>query len=115
MQRYKILVSGDYKNYSKGAGVYLGHSAISLTHGDIFEFPEDYATPLVKSGLIEVCEPKNIAPPEPPVPVEINATDAAIELAQENGIDLSLVTGSGSGGRILKSDVVDIMEANHAS
>jgi pyruvate/2-oxoglutarate dehydrogenase complex dihydrolipoamide acyltransferase (E2) component len=33
------------------------------------------------------------------------ATDSAVELAAEYGIDLATVTGSGADGRILKGDV----------
>ena len=36
---------------------------------------------------------------------ELNATDAAIKLAEEQGIDLAEVSGSGADGRILKSDI----------
>jgi pyruvate/2-oxoglutarate dehydrogenase complex dihydrolipoamide acyltransferase (E2) component len=35
----------------------------------------------------------------------VNATDAAVELAHERGIDLAEIEGSGADGRILKSDV----------
>lgn len=35
----------------------------------------------------------------------IDATDSARELAEEHGIDLSSVSGSGEGGRIVKADV----------
>lgn len=35
----------------------------------------------------------------------VNATDAAIKYAQENGIDLSTVTGTGTGGKITLGDV----------
>lgn len=40
-----------------------------------------------------------------PLTVEIDATPAAIKLAAQNGIDLTTVTGSGTDGRILKSDI----------
>jgi len=36
---------------------------------------------------------------------KVNATDSAIALAKQHNIDLSEVEGSGSEGRILKSDV----------
>ena len=36
---------------------------------------------------------------------EPEATDAAVELAREHGIDLPSVEGSGKGGKILKKDI----------
>lgn len=36
---------------------------------------------------------------------DINATEAAVELAKAEGVDLSAVVGTGAEGRILKSDV----------
>ena len=39
------------------------------------------------------------------VEVEITVTEAALALSEEYGIDLADVEGTGSGGRILKSDV----------
>jgi pyruvate dehydrogenase E2 component (dihydrolipoamide acetyltransferase) len=42
---------------------------------------------------------------------EIDATGAAIALAVKHGIDLATVKGSGDNGRILKKDIVDIIEA----
>ena len=37
--------------------------------------------------------------------VSIDVTEAARELADEHGVDLALVAGSGEAGRIVKSDV----------
>lgn len=37
--------------------------------------------------------------------LEVDATEAAVRLAAENGVDLSTVTGTGSGGRITQADV----------
>lgn len=49
--------------------------------------------------------------PEPDVPESVNATDAAVELAAEHGIDMADVEGTGEDGRILKSDVEAAVEA----
>ena len=46
---------------------------------------------------------------EPPGEV-FNATDAAVALADKHGINLAGVTGSGAGGRILKSDIERLVE-----
>jgi len=43
--------------------------------------------------------------PEVEAGVEISSTDSARELADEAGIDLAMLAGSGKEGRILKSDV----------
>ena len=56
-------------------------------------------------------------PTDPPAdsttadPVTIDATEAALALAAEHDLDLSLVTGSGEDGRILKGDVATYLEA----
>jgi len=63
------------------------------------ELPEGLFERMVADGtVIEVPDP---APPPP----AIDATEAAVKLAGELGIDLADVSGSGEGGRILVSDV----------
>jgi pyruvate/2-oxoglutarate dehydrogenase complex dihydrolipoamide acyltransferase (E2) component len=47
--------------------------------------------------------------PEPEAEV-IDATASAIKLAAEHGIDLASVQGTGSGGRIIKSDIDKLIE-----
>jgi len=42
-------------------------------------------------------------------PLEVNATATAIELAEQHGIDLSTIEGSGAGGRITKKDVTNLI------
>ncbi len=52
------------------------------------------------------AEPAKKAPAAKPAePVAIEATDSARALAEENGIDLATLEGTGKEGRILKSDV----------
>lgn len=41
--------------------------------------------------------------------VEYNATDSAIKLAEENGVDIFRLTGSGSGGKVVNQDVEDVI------
>lgn len=58
-------------------------------------------------------EPAEKAPPkeeaaavaEAPAAEEVDITDAARELAEEHGIDLAAIEGTGKDGRILKGDV----------
>lgn len=41
---------------------------------------------------------------------ELDATDTAVELAEEHGVDLTKVEGTGADGRILKSDVEAVIQ-----
>ena len=74
--------------------------------------PSDLAAVFLREGWAQVVtdpkagatEQKVTTPPENKAAVP-DATDAAIELAKENEVDLSTIEGTGSGGRILKSDV----------
>jgi pyruvate/2-oxoglutarate dehydrogenase complex dihydrolipoamide acyltransferase (E2) component len=47
---------------------------------------------------------------ESPAPT-IDATDAAVALADANGIDLASITGTGKDGRVLEGDVKESLEA----
>lgn len=47
----------------------------------------------------------------PPPTATISATEAALKLAEEYGIDLSQVTGTGQDGRITKADVEELIDA----
>ncbi len=51
--------------------------------------------------------------PAPPAPVAVvgpNATDKAVELANDAGIDLSTIKGTGRGGQITVKDVETAIE-----
>lgn len=49
--------------------------------------------------------------PEPAGTAEVDVTDAARDLADEHGIDLTTLEGTGKEGRILKSDVEGAIQA----
>jgi len=55
------------------------------------------------SALVKIVDDSIV--PEPEQNAEVNATKGALSLAKEHGIDLSIMTGSGSDGRITKADV----------
>lgn len=77
-------------------GSLIGRSS-RLERGERAEVTEDQAHHLAWIGYAEQ------------VGGEVDATPAAEELAQEEDVDLSDVEGTGKGGRILKSDVQDVI------
>lgn len=48
---------------------------------------------------------------EPRYQPEVDATPAAREIAETYEIDMTQIEGSGEGGRVLKRDVVEVLEA----
>ncbi len=64
----------------------------------------EVAAPEAEAAEAEVAAPEEEAP-EVEAAAEINITDAARKLAEEHGVDLAGLEGSGAGGRILKGDV----------
>lgn len=68
---------------------------------------EARAAPKTKSAVKAETASAEVAPQ----PTEIDATATARQLAEESGIDLSTVTGSGKEGRILKSDIDAVIKA----
>ncbi len=71
-------------------------------------------TPVVEADVAapeEEAAEAEVAAPEAEAAPEINITDAARKLAEENGIDLAGLEGSGAGGRILKGDVEKAIRA----
>lgn len=69
----------------------------------------------------EFLEVKEATPPTPPVPEsgegeaapekEIEASPAAAKLAEEYGIDLATIKGTGAGGKVIKPDVDTAIDA----
>ncbi len=71
-------------------------------------------TPVVEAEVAapeEEAAEAEVAAPEADAAPKINITDAARKLAEENGIDLAGLEGSGAGGRILKGDVEKAIRA----
>ncbi len=52
-----------------------------------------------------VTEPAAEAAPAPEAAPAVSVTDVARKLAEEHGLDLGAIEGTGAGGRILKGDV----------
>ena len=57
---------------------------------------------LEEGAVVETAAPLS---PVSVVPVEVDATPRAVELAEELGVDLAAVQGSGADGRIIAGDV----------
>ena len=74
------------------------------------EAPVVEVEPVVEPPVVEVVEVE-AKPAAAEAPVEVDATDTARSLAEENGIDLSTLEGTGKEGRILKSDVTKAIKA----
>ena len=49
-------------------------------------------------------------PLPPPVSVDVKATDKAVELAADAGIDISTIVGTGRGGKVTVEDVEAAIE-----
>jgi pyruvate dehydrogenase E2 component (dihydrolipoamide acetyltransferase) len=83
----------------------------------IAEVDEDISS-LMPKGTTEAAPATRVEAKAPPAPVAaqapatqvIKASPAAKKLAKDHGIDLSLVTGTGPGGRIVEKDVEDYIE-----
>jgi pyruvate/2-oxoglutarate dehydrogenase complex dihydrolipoamide acyltransferase (E2) component len=87
----------NYPIYCAHCGKYLG----TTKHKHKAEKPYHCAGHQPNKAA-EPVEDKMVRPDEDK---DWTATDSAVELAAEYGIDLATVTGSGADGRILKGDV----------
>lgn len=88
--------------------------------GDVVELTEfeaaGFADKLTKVGPVVAAKVASGGPPADATEAEDDedesepdATDAAVALAAEHGVDLATVAGSGAGGRILVSDVEAVL------
>ena len=74
----------------------------------------DHHAKVASATKLDPC-PSYLEPVEHKEPAgsagDVDATDAAVELAEEHGIDLATVEGTGKGGRIGKGDVQKVVDA----
>ena len=80
--------------------------------GEGEEPPEISEIPEVKNDEIKVSE-QNVIPEKKTKTGRIAASPAAKRLAQEKGIDLSEISGSGPNGRIVVEDVEEFLSLIH--
>ena len=74
---------------------------------DVQSEPEEQEAPAVEeTPVAEEEDAAAEAIPLPASPSEVRASPVARKLAAERGVDLSVVEGTGPGGRILRSDVL---------
>lgn len=117
----RILVQAPYADY-QGSGTNRKVRVHSV--GDIVLFPHDYAEWLKNANMVEIVTEaanQDLEVEE----IEINeseeveivpttdtplASDSAVEFAADNEIDLKTVTGTGSKGRILLTDVRNVVD-----
>ena len=103
------------KGYRRKQGHRQGYTEIRILGIDLPDEPQEAAAkpvaaapePEAKAAPEPEAAPEAEAAPEPeavePTPVDI--TPVARKLAEEHGLDLSAIEGTGKDGRILKSDV----------
>ena len=97
--KVRILQDGTYADFEKH-GKFNKVSMVQRAAGDVVNYPDFHAKWLVGKGLAVAC-----AEPEAQAGQAIDATSAAFRLADELGVDLETLTGSGKGGRIIAGDV----------
>jgi len=122
--KVRILRAGKYSDFSTPPRVKSQRLAV----GDEVEFPGQYAKGLFAKNYAEPVEkempiisPKkgvwimDVTPtPEDASEPEIDATPGAVKLAEEKGLDLHYITGTGRDGRITAKDVREAMSGASA-
>ncbi len=105
-------VSGRLRTlFPEGAEVQVGAIVGKIDESAKPADPSKDAAPTTKSAPSLKTEP---APPVPSASVqgEVRATPLARKLAQEHGVDLSKVPGTGASGRVREQDVIQAVETS---
>ncbi|MEE9207833.1 MAG: 50S ribosomal protein L21 [Gemmatimonadota bacterium] len=107
------------KGYRKKQGHRQGYTdvrVLDITFGS--GKPKAAAKPKAGKPAAKPSKPRTAEPTaeaaataEAPVSTDIDVTPTARTLAEEHGLDLASVHGSGKGGRVLKSDVEQAIKA----
>ncbi len=73
--------------------------------------PVNAPDPVAHKAAVKAAAPAVTAPAkDEPAKPEVNATEGAIELADDEDVELSEIEGTGKGGRILQRDVEAFLE-----
>jgi pyruvate/2-oxoglutarate dehydrogenase complex dihydrolipoamide acyltransferase (E2) component len=80
---------------------------IRLHKGELYQLPKEWAKHFAELGDVRLYAPAV----ENKMVLPIAANKNATALAEKLGIDLSLIEGTGRGGRIVKKDVQKYAEA----
>ena len=119
---FKPTTGGVLRRIVAGEGEAVPVGQLIAVIGDADEaLPDDLVGPALATASESPPASEPASAPTPPTAVtsapagEVRASPIARRLARERGVDLSTVTGSGPGGRIVEADVLAAADAAHAA
>lgn len=83
----------------------LFDARLAIVEADVKAIAEELGVELPEDSASVLPADRNALKFPPEAPSEIEATKGATDLAEEEGIDLAEIEGSGENGRIIKADV----------
>ena len=119
---FKPTTGGVLRRIVAGEGEAVPVGQLIAVIGEADEaLPDDLVGPAVVTASEAAPAPEPGSAPTPPTAVtsapagEVRASPIARRLARERGVDLSTVTGSGPGGRIVEADILAAADAVRAA
>ena len=119
---FKPTTGGVLRRIVAGEGEAVPLGQLIAVIGDADEaLPDDLVGPALATASESPPASEPASAPTPPTAVtsapagEVRASPIARRLARERGVDLSTVTGSGPGGRIVEADVLAAADAARAA